>query len=83
MIKYLVYACVILHNMCVEEQIAEKGDGNLDEEDHGRYHDTASDPRLANESLFGRGGAPSDQAEMEFIQSMNEHFAGAFALSHH
>jgi Plant transposon protein len=79
-IRNIVYACVILHNMCCEERVKEKGSFDLDEEDHARYHESVDPNRNEGDVVFGRGAAVTEESALSLIQNMNERFARAIAL---
>lgn len=79
----MIYACVILHNMTVEERIKEVGDGvELSDEDHARYYDE-TDERNNNvnpNGIFSRLPTIDDTGELEhnmaqrFTRANNLHY---------
>lgn len=83
-IRNLLYTCVILHNMVVEERIAELGHANLTEEDHARYYE-ASDQRNDNvngNQIFAKLPAVGDGDEDDLEDLMTRRFARANSLHH-
>jgi Plant transposon protein len=74
-LRDIVYACVILHNMCCEERIIEKGSPYLDDEDHERYLESCDDPQDEGVILFGRGGSADNDGELAFIEAITNRFA--------
>jgi len=82
-VRNMIYACVILHNMTVEERIKEVGDGvELSDEDHARYYDE-TDERNNNvnpNGIFSRLPTIDDTGELEhnmaqrFTRANNLHY---------
>jgi Plant transposon protein len=79
-IRNIVYACVILHNMCCEERIREKGSFALDEEDHARYYESNDNPRKEGDVLFQRGGVVAVDDALNLISQMEQRFSRALAM---
>jgi len=79
-IRNMICACVMLHNMMVEERINELGDGagSLSEEDHARRcEEDPSNETINPNSVFSRLPSVTSSAENDLVWHTNERFARA------
>lgn len=85
-IRNLIYACVILHNMCCEERLSELYSvETLSEEDHMRYFDPSETDPTANNpkdsTIFAKLPVlDNTEAQYELEVAMNLRFARATRL---